>query len=286
MTATVDGRARPPTALALDAVRLLREGTWLRSLVLVVAFSTSCALLGHWQWTRHQDKSVTADRLRHNYTTAPTALTQILPTPETAFTLSSQWRQVRATGTYLTDRTVLIRNRSFNGSYGYEVVVPLRTASGAAFLVDRGWIPNGRTGSVPDDVPAPPSGPVDVVARLHPSEPTSQHRTPPSGQALQIDVAQLSADLGIPTYRAYGVLASETPAPGTAPHPLPEPQVDLGNNLAYAFQWWFFAAGAVVLLGYYGFREAQNRDLRARGIDPAVARKRRSRPEPEDEEEW
>jgi cytochrome oxidase assembly protein ShyY1 len=285
MTAADNDTARPAGRLALDALRLLRERLWLRSLLLLMLFAAACVFLGRWQWARHVHKADAVHRVEANYDSLPQPLQHLLPTPGTDLAGDLEWRQVTVTGEYLTNRTVLVRNRPLDGRFGYEVVVPLRTASGTLFLVDRGWIPGGRTVARPDAVPVPPPGKVEVVARLRPGE-SPADRSPPPGQALRINIPHLTAGLGAPAFRAYGVLASETPATATtaAPQPLPEPDRELGNHLAYALQWWVFAAGGFVLLGYLALREAQNRDLRARGLDPAQVSTRRSRPEPEDEE--
>jgi cytochrome oxidase assembly protein ShyY1 len=282
----VDRLARPPAGLALDALRLLREWIWLRALLLVIVFAVACTFLGRWQWSRHLGASRAADRLAANYNSAPDPLAQLLPTPESALPSALEWHRVRVAGAYLPDRTVLIRNRALDGNNGYEVVVPLRTSSSAMLLVDRGWVPEGATGAGPAAVPAPPSGQVVVVARLRPGEPAADRSAPP-GQAVTIDLPRLTADLGAPAYRAYGVLDQESPKPANAPQPLTEPTVDLGLHLAYALQWWVFAVMGFVLLGYFAFRESQNRDLRARGLDPVQVRKERkaARREPE-EEDW
>jgi cytochrome oxidase assembly protein ShyY1 len=283
MTA-LDSADRPPTALARDAVRLFREWVWLRSLLLVTAFAVLSVFLGQWQWQRHAEKSDAVHRVEANYTSPADPLDRLLPTPDAALPTSLEWHQTNATGSYLADRTVLIRNRPLNGVSGYEVLVPLRTASGALLLVDRGWLPSGRTSARPDVVPPPPPGPVEVIARLRPGEPPSDQTAPP-GQAVRINIPAIAADLGAPTYQAYGVLAQETPVPVTAPQPPARPSLDLGNNLAYALQWWVFALGGFVLLGYVAFREATNRDLRARGLDPVRVRQIRSRRLSEDEDE-
>ena len=54
-------------------------------------------------------------------------------------------RASRVTGTYERDQELLVRNRPFNGSPGFEVLTPLRTADGSLFIVDRGWVPTGNT---------------------------------------------------------------------------------------------------------------------------------------------
>ena len=262
MTATLDDdTARPRAELALDAVRLLRERLWLRSLLLVILFAVACTYLGRWQWLRYVARAAAVHRIEANHNAAPAPLEQLLTTAQGALPDGLIWRPVTVTGSYLTERTVLIRKRAFNGVSGYEVVVPLRTPSGEVFLVDRGWLPGGRTGAGPDAVPQPPAGQVQVTARLRSSEPPSD-QVPPPGQAMGIDVQSLSAGLKAPTYQAYGILDQESPQVASAPRPLPDPDLGLGNHLAYALQWWVFALGGFVLFGYFAVREAQNRDLR------------------------
>ncbi|HET9657858.1 MAG TPA: SURF1 family protein [Kineosporiaceae bacterium] len=284
MTADVDDRPQLRPATVLAAFRLLTEWVWLRALLLVIVFATASTFLGRWQWGRHVDKDGMIGRVEANYSSPAVPLEQLLATPATPLPAAQEWRQVRIGGSYDVARTTLVRNRSLNGQYGYEVLVPLRTGPGTAFVVDRGWLPNGRTGAEPDSLPAAPSGPVQLVVRLRPGEnPSGQ--TPPPGQAMRIDLPELASRWGVTTYQAYGVLASESPAPAVVPQLLPRPDLDQGPHLAYALQWWVFAVGGFGLLGYFGVREVQNRQLRARGIDPGAVRKRRSRPEPE-EEEW
>lgn len=284
MTAALQDPPETAAATARAAVRLLRERLWGRALLLVVVLSVLCLLLGRWQWHRHLAKVARTDRIEANYATAPVPLAQMLPTPDTPLPAEAQWRQVRVRGIYQVDRTVLVRNRPLDGEYGYEVLVPLRTSSGALLLVDRGWIPNGRTGARPDSVPNPSAGTVEVVARLRPGEPHLD-RTPPPGQALRIDLPQIATTVSGPTYQAYGVLASESPQPPTNPRPLPEPTLDLGPHLAYALQWWGFAVTGYVLLGYYARREVLTRAALAAGVPPEELRRRRSRRHEDEDEE-
>ena len=252
--------ARRPSPRAVLAV--LREAYWLRMGLLVVLLSTACFFLGRWQWGRHEGKVAIADRVARNYDAAPADLGILLPVPTAALPAETEWRPVRLHGTYLTDGTVLVRNRPLDGSdgtYGYEVVVPFRPDSGPLLLVDRGWIPNGQSGARPDAVPAPPQGEVTVVARLRPTEPPLE-RTPPPGQELRIDVPRITGTLGQPAVtRAYGVLASEDPAPATAPTPLARPDGDLGPHLAYAVQWWLGSIVVFVLLVVYASKESARR---------------------------
>ncbi|HYY09359.1 MAG TPA: SURF1 family protein [Kineosporiaceae bacterium] len=292
MSGTVQAQdaAPGPAAPARPGVRgvlaVLREPFWIRAALFAVLVSVVCGLLGRWQWGRHEGKVVVADRVHRNYDATPVPLAQVVPDPAAPLPADTQWRQVRVMGTYLADRTVLVRNRPLDVVYGYEVLVPLRPADGGPLLlVDRGWIPNGASGARPDAVPAPPAGTVTVVARLRPTEPPLD-RQPPPGQELRIDVPRITASLGAPAVtRAYGVLASEDPWLAAAPTPLPRPDTDLGPHLSYAVQWWAGAVTAYVLLLVYAAKEAGRR---RGGTAPAAptARAARSRRRGLTDEEW
>lgn len=233
----------------LAALRRHREsiGLWL----LAIVFASACVLLGRWQLNRFQDKRDRAELVTRNYDAAPVPLAALLPTTDTAFERQWQWRPVTVTGTYDAAATTLVRNRPRRGGagdavFGYEVVVPLRLDDGTALLVDRGWLPNGSTGSTPggapDAVPLPPAGRVQVVARLKAPEPARDGDLP-TGQAGSVAVAQLSGAVGYPVHQAYAVAASETPSAATPLAALDAPVVDGGEgvNASYAVQWVLFA---------------------------------------------
>ena len=258
----------------LGLLRRHREtiGLWL----LAITFAAACVLLGRWQLHRYQDKHGRAALVARNYDAPAVELARLLPPAATAFDPRDQWRQVRASGTYDVAGTVLVRNRPHTGGgadavYGYEVVVPLVLDDGSALLVDRGWLPNGSTGSAPgqapDAVPAPVTGRVEVVARLKAPEPERSGDLP-RGQVASVAVARIGALGGLRVAPAYAVLVSETPSAATAPQPLDRPVVDGGEgiNASYAVQWVLFA-----LLGL-GFPVWVGRRRRALLAEDAVAR--------------
>jgi cytochrome oxidase assembly protein ShyY1 len=170
---------------------------------------------------------------------------------------------VRLRGRYLAEATILVRNRPLDGAPGYRVLVPLRLEPDAGLdaasaaqvvLVDRGWLPIGATGQGPDDVPAPPEGVVEVVARLRPPEPADA-RGAPQGQTQRINPAALAEDVaarsqvgsgeigpGAVITGAYAMMASEAPPAASTPRALPRPEIDEGPHLSYALQWVVFAA--------------------------------------------
>jgi cytochrome oxidase assembly protein ShyY1 len=264
---------------------LIREALWLRAALAVVAFSLACVFLGRWQYHRHEARVGLADRVAANYDAAPVPLATLLGSADAPLPLRDEWRPVQVTGRYEPAGTVLVRNRPLDGDSGFEVLVPLRTASGAALLVDRGWVPFGENADATVRVPAPPAGEVELVARLRLSEPPRGGRPPP-GQALRITVPSIAAELGGPVYRGYAVLSRETPAAPTRPRPLDRPNTDLGPHLAYAIQWWSFALAGYVLLIVYGSKEIERRQAGAdRPAAPAARRSTRpTRPRGRDEQ--
>lgn len=257
-------RAAPPAsrggrvATARSVLGLLRESLWIRLLLAVAVLSTLFVFLGRWQYHRHTAKVARNLIIDTNYDGTPAPLAAVLATPSTVLPPGRQWTQIEVTGSYEPGATVLIRNRAVRENVGFEVVVPLRTASGAAFLVDRGWLPPGDDFGRPASVPAPPGGTVTVIARLRPGE--SGGRVDSPDMMTRIDLPRLAAVAGGEVYRGgYGVLASETPAADPAPALIPRPDEGLGPHLAYAFQWWLGAIAAWVLLGYYAVREVKAR---------------------------
>jgi cytochrome oxidase assembly protein ShyY1 len=267
---------------------LLREGLWLRLLLAVAVLSVAFVFLGRWQYHRHTAKVARNVVIDTHYTAPPTPLGTVLTTPSTPLTAAQQWTPVEVSGVYEPGGTVLVRNRPLDGEVGYEIVVPLRTPSGAALLVDRGWVPAADDALRPESVPEPPGGRVTVVARLRLGEGRATTGSPP-GQESRMDLAQLATHAGGTVYTgAYGVLASEQPVTAPMPTLLPRPDEGLGPHLAYAFQWWFGAVAAWVLLGYYAVREAGQRavtpaDRTGQGPSGPTPRRRRRGPT---DEEW
>jgi len=246
------------------APRLFLERAWAAGLVGTVALSVVFVLLGQWQFHRYEGKLTRRDRIVANYDALPRPLGLVLASARQVLSPGQEWTPVRVAGQYDADGMRLVRNRPLDGNTGYEVLVPLRLGDGGLLVVDRGWIPAGRTGRAPDQVPPVPAGSVEVVARLRPGEPASGRGAPP-GQVQRIDLTGLAGALHGPVYRAYGVLAVESPSPAAAPTLLPRPSVDLGPHLSYAVQWWGFAVTAYSVLGAMAVREVQARRRRVEG---------------------
>ncbi len=238
--------------------RFLLTRRWLGLLAVAVVVAASCVALGRWQLHRFESKTAANDLVARNVAAAPVPPERLLGLrrgPDDG----DRWRRVRTTGRYDPARTLLVRNRPYDGEVGFHVLVPLRTAAGPALLVDRGWVPAGENATVVPDVPPPPPGEVVVTARVRASEPASTTGTPPTGQVTRIDVSAIREGLPYPLYGGYAELTREDPAPERVPAPLRVAEVSTGLNLAYAVQWFLFAL--IALGGYVALarREATDR---------------------------
>jgi cytochrome oxidase assembly protein ShyY1 len=237
--------------------RFLLTSKWIGWFALAVLLAAACAGLGLWQMDRRNDAVAEIQRIQSNYDRAP------VPFSEAGqyfadFDASRQWLPVTMEGTYDAGNQRIVRNRPLNGRPGYEVVVPLRLATGETVIINRGWLPIGNNeAGQPDTVPAAPSGQVTVTARIKPGEVTL-NRGAPEGQLASIDLPAYQDELGYPVLTgAYGLMAAETPAASVNPVALPKPSIDEGPHLSYSMQWFAFGVLMFVGFGYAARQQAQ-----------------------------
>lgn len=234
---------------------MLTSRRWLGALAVALAFAVAAYFLGRWQWHRYEAKSARADRIHSHYDAKPQPVDDVLGT--SPMPLAREWTRVTMQGRYAADETLLVRNRPFDGVYGYEVLVPFEENTGRSVLVDRGWVANAKNAeTLPDVVPAP-DGEVTVTGWLRRSEP-SLGKTLPRGQVASIDLQEVSARTGRMYLGAYVVLEVERLPDGTAPArptALEAPDTDLGPHQAYAFQWWLAMVAGFVLVWFGARRE-------------------------------
>lgn len=249
---------------------------WGGYIALVIVFAVACALLSWWQWARRAEAVADIQRIEANYDAVPQPVADVLPQLST-WAPDDEWRPVSLQGRYLPDDQLLVRNRPYSGQSGFEVLVPFQLADGRIFVVDRGWVPVGSSVEAPDAVPSPPAGDVTVVVRLKPGEPEIPGRSAPPGQLATIHLPSVARLTGSTTYTAaYGLLASEDPAPAEArPAAAPRPAEDEGPHLSYAIQWIAFAVLAFIGLVWAIRRERRIAALPADQQEAARAPKAR-----------
>jgi cytochrome oxidase assembly protein ShyY1 len=252
----------------VSRLRILLTRRWLGYLAFAVAFAIACAFLSSWQLARGKEAVAANALITANFDSTPVSLEFALPDRD-AFRADQQWSRVKATGQYLPDEQLLVRNRPTNDGPGFEVLTPLKLADGSLFIVDRGWVPTGNRQDAPDSVPAPPRGEVTVIVRLQPSEARLDTRGATGRQIATINLPEVAAAVRGKMYiAAYGVLDTQSPT-GAALTPVnaSAPILDEGLHWSYMIQWVIFA-----LIGFFGLGYAVRQEHRLRNADDPVER--------------
>ena len=244
-------------------------------ILLGLVLGGACGAAGVWQWHRFGQKKTADDQLRVAAEQPVAPVDEVL-VPGRAVDDTIRFRTVTATGQYDAARQLLVRQRQVNGRPGFLVLTPLHTPSGRTLYIDRGFVAATGAATLTPNVPDPPTGQVQLTARVLPSEDGSLGTGLPARQIERIDVPALAAQDGAQAYPAYAELISSTPSQqglvGLPPPDLTNPAggAYVAQHLAYVVQWFLFSAfalaGPVVLLML---------DARARRREPG------SKPEPE-----
>nr|WP_202502128.1 SURF1 family protein [Streptomyces sp. SID5785] len=214
--------------------------------------------LGIWQMHRHDERAarnqLVTDALR-----AKPVPPERLTSPGHTVTGDERYHAVTAQGRFDTEHEVVVRRRTnADDEVGYHVLTPFVLHDGTVLLVNRGWIPaDGPSQTAFPKIPPPERGETTVTGRLMPDETTAASgikdlKGLPDRQIMLINSKQEAHRLG--TRVLGGYIAQTAPDPrGDTPELVGKPgKEDAALNLAYAYQWWLFAAavpvGWVVLL--------------------------------------
>ncbi|MEO5710221.1 MAG: SURF1 family protein [Nocardioidaceae bacterium] len=226
---------------------------WAVFAVVVVLLAYGAWLLGQWQFHRLHDRETTNTQTRTNLRAEAAPVEDVLaegrPSAE-----RDEWRRVTATGTYLNDASVIVRYQTRDGAAGVDVVTPLRTASGTALLVDRGWMATSNSGRETVRPPEPPSGTVTVVGWV---------RADARGGAASVDdrstraisSVEIAKAVGLPVYGGFVDVEKESPASSTQLVHADLPDLSNGPHFFYGLQWWFFGLLAVFGFFYLAYDE-------------------------------
>ena len=229
---------------------------WALLIVFVALLGVAFVSLGNWQLDR------LAQRKERNATTITNEQKPVQPYEQVfthPITDADQWQRVEARGTFDADHQFVVRYRSNGGADGYEVLTPLRTASGDV-LVDRGFIPLERGTRIPSVAPAPPTGEVTVVGHVRRNERGRRAATAPAGNQVRlINSDAIAVTLPYEIESGYIGLLTVQPEQQGGFQPIQLPDLSEGPHFWYAVQWFLFTA-----IGVAGIVVFIRGDLRAR----------------------
>lgn len=204
--------------------------------------------LGEWQFGRLEDRKERNAIVRANEDRDPADVTDVLA-PGRAVEESDEWRLVTVTGEYAVEDTVVVRYRTRKSAPGVEVVVPLVTPDGPTVLVDRGWFGTDDPQIGPDELPAPPSGEVQVTGWVR-SDGTGDSTQVTGNSTRAIASGPIGDAIGREVFTGFVALKSEDPAAAEALEPVELPELGEGPHFFYGLQWWFFGILAIGGVGY------------------------------------
>ena len=213
---------------------------FLKSLV-ALALICLCLIAAQWQYHRGIDRHA-----RNSMIEANIAAPIITLTSAASDLVKNEWRTVSATGSFDAGQTILLRNRYFEGKYGFEFLTLFETSSGAKFWVDRGWLVAGKDALTAPVISATPAGQVEVSGRLRldSSLPRgSFFALPASGTGL---ISKWNAQNEVATEGFYLDLLNGSTSELAPSVTAQLPELSDGPHMAYALQWVFFAG----LVGY------------------------------------
>ena len=270
---------------------------WIAGFVFAIALSGVFVLLSQWQFGRSTQPEMPVNPA----TEQVQPLTGTLR-PGEFFHGSVADQMVTAQGTYSPDKQVLVPGRLHDGKSGYWVVSAFAvngapTLTGAA-ATPQTWIPVARGWvAEPQDAAAPPSGLVELIGRLLPSEAPVAGKSPRPGEASAVSVAELINYWDVSSYPGFvsataevvgGQDVSAAAVPGSL-LPLdidPQPPAQHINwlNLFYSIEWVVFA-GFALFIWWRLVKDDYHRDLEEAldeaGDSDAPAQHPNEQPQPE-----
>lgn len=246
---------------------------WIAGFVFAIAISGVFVLLSQWQFGRSTRPEIPANP----------ATEQVQPLTETLqpgefFHGTDADQMVSAEGSYDPAKQLLVPGRLHDGRPGYWVVTAFAvsgapTLSGVAaspqtwIPVARGWVAD------PADVPAPPSGVLELIGRLLPSEAPVPGTAPRPGEATAVSVAELINYWEVSSYPGFvaataEIAGGEDVSPAAVPGGLlpldigPQPPAQQINwlNLFYSLEWVVFA-GFALFIWWRLVKDDYHRDL-------------------------
>lgn len=166
-----------------------------------------------------------------------------------------EWRTVTTTGVFDSKDQILLKNRYFEGIYGYEVLTRFTTTDSRSLWIDRGWVKAGKDATTAPVVTAPPTESVSIQARLRLDRSLPQgafFALPTNGGGL---ISKLNAQAETNSQGFYLDLISGSDQSLTPSAPAQLPELSDGPHLAYSLQWIFFAG--LIIYGRILIRRGQ-----------------------------
>lgn len=212
--------------------------------------------LGYWQFNRFSEKNKIQLELESRIN-EPTMIHWPLSEDLSTY----RYRQLQISGQFLNEHNILLENQIFKGQVGYHVLTPfLVDKEDKICLIDRGFIPQGKTRQDLPPIPAI-SGKISITAilnfpsrKLQLKENAIEFTSWPL-RVSNIDLRKLSKIFSSDLCPFILQLNPKDPY-GFAIPPLTIP-VPASRHLAYAIQWFIMAIAVFIYYLFINIRHAR-----------------------------
>jgi Uncharacterized conserved protein len=216
-----------------------------RSTILFAMFAVAAAALfirlGVWQLDRRRQRQARNAIIAARIRSAPVVISAA-----PIDTIESHFRRVKVDGHPDFDRDLALTLRGNAGSPGVDVITPVLIAgSDSAVLVNRGWIysPDGMTADLSKTREADSTF-GGYIEEFDNGEATDSVRL---NGIRRMNYGAIARVLPYPIRKFYVVATADSASAGSAGVArLKPPLLDEGPHLSYAFQWFSFAAIALI----------------------------------------
>lgn len=230
--------------------------------VMMLALAVTCVWLGTWQMNRLAEKEalVAAVDQRLDADPVPAPAASDWPTLDLG---AFNFQPVSLTGAFRYNQTVTVFTSLANArgpasGPGYWVMTPFVLADGGTVFVNRGFVPAEFQAAAVTDAEGDENQ-VTITGVLRPSE-AAGFMTPEPDSSNRTEWVRDTTRLAAMVDPALAPVAPfYVDMPAGAPGQLPqggETVVDFSNNhLGYAYTWYGFAIVAIVMLGFWLWRQ-------------------------------
>lgn len=219
--------------------------------VAVLIVTLVCVRLGFWQLDRLEQRRAQNALVKERESMPP--LQGALALTDTG---GKAYRRVVLDGTIDRGRAIVLARRAWRGTPGVHLLVPLREPTGAAVMVDLGFVPSPDAARVDlSAVDLPERVRLTGVATPYPApRVSSADRTDArvdtlgragGGALFHLDAPTVAQRVPYPVAPMY-VKALPEPGATSVPRRVEPPALTEGPHLGYALQWFGFAAVAVI----------------------------------------
>ncbi len=237
--------------MQVSSSRVVKEELSIFKSAVALLLIAGCLFAAQWQFERGVERKDRNQLIEAQSALAPVALNEVISSVE-----EHEWKSVTVQGTFDVNRQILLRNRYFEGQYGFEILTAFTSTDGTLFWVDRGWVKAGASAVITPDVPVPPQGVVEILGRvrLDTSLPQGNFFALPSdgtGLISEANAQSSNSEIGIDSKFYLDLLSGSLPEL-TPAVPAELPELSDGPHFAYSLQWIIF--GGLVVYGRFLIR--------------------------------